>query len=53
MITITRIALDFAEFYGIGQRLVHLCGTLSDDRALERAMAVIGAAVRIVIGATL
>lgn len=53
MSTLTRIALDFAEFYGIGQRLVHLCDALNDDRAFERAMAIIGAAGLIVIGATL
>lgn len=53
MSTLTRIALDFAEFYGISQRLGHLCDALNDDRTFDRAVAVIGVAGLVVIGVTL
>lgn len=51
MSTLTRIALDFAEFYG--EPLRHLCDALNDDRTFDRALAVIGVAGLVVIGVTL
>ncbi|MGE0110025.1 hypothetical protein [Aquabacterium sp.] len=51
MSTLTRIALDFAEFYS--EPLRHLCDALNDDRTFERALAVIGVAGLVVIGVTL
>ena len=53
MSTLTRIVCDFAEFYGISQRLGHLCDALNDDRTFDRAVAVIGVAGLVVVGLTL
>ena len=49
MSTLTKIALDFAEFYGITQRLGRICDALNDDRTFERAVAVIGVAGLVVV----
>lgn len=53
MSTLAKIAIDFAEFYGITQRLGRICDALNDDRTFERAVAVIGVAGLVVIGVTL
>lgn len=53
MSALTKIVTDFAEFYGITQRLGRICDALNDDRTFERAVAVIGVAGLVVIGVTL
>lgn len=53
MSTLTKIVCDFAEFYGISQRLGHLCDALNDDRTFDRAVAAIGVAGLVVVGLTL
>lgn len=53
MSTLTKIVCDFAEFYGITQRLGRICDALNDDRTFDRAVAVIGVAGLVVVGLTL
>lgn len=48
-----QIASDFAEFYGVAQRLRHISDALNNDKTFERVLAVIGVAAIAVIGATL
>lgn len=53
MSTLTKIASDFAEFYGVARRLRHISDALNNDKTFERAITVIGLAGLVVIGMTL
>lgn len=53
MNTVIQIASDFAEFYGVAQRLRRLSDALNSDKAFERSLVVIGVAGLVVIGMTL
>ena len=53
MKTALQIASDFAEFYGLSERLRHISDALNNDKTFERALAVIGLIASAVIAATL
>ena len=52
MSTLTKIVCDFAEFYGLADRLGRICDARNEDRTFERAVAVIGVAGLVVIWLT-